>query len=87
MYLQDLDLMRRGRKVECAYGYCDIRQFTDTVECLQDQVTPSYPCGSLDHQRLPPGSPTVTAWITYGYRLDLLRLQPGSATVTGYGCR
>ena len=30
--------MRRGRKVECAYGYCDIRQFTDTVECLQDQV-------------------------------------------------
>lgn len=35
---QDLDLMRRGRKIECAYGYCDIRQFTDTVECLQDQV-------------------------------------------------
>ena len=35
---QNLDLMRRGRKVECAYGYCDIRQFTDTVECLQDQV-------------------------------------------------
>ena len=23
---------------ECAYGFCDIRQFTDTVECLQDQV-------------------------------------------------
>lgn len=35
---QNLDLMRRGRKIECAYGYCDIRQFTDTVECLQDQV-------------------------------------------------
>jgi class 3 adenylate cyclase len=35
---QDLDLMRRGRKLECAYGFCDIRQFTDTVECLQDQV-------------------------------------------------
>jgi len=35
---QELDLMRRGKKVECAYGFCDIRQFTDTVECLQDQV-------------------------------------------------
>jgi len=33
-----LDLMIRGRKKECAYGFCDIRQFTDTVECLQDQV-------------------------------------------------
>merc|ERR1719409_1490848 len=33
-----LDLMLRGKKKECAYGYCDIRQFTDTVECLQDQV-------------------------------------------------
>jgi len=35
---QDLDLMRHGRKADCAYGFCDIRQFTDTVECLQDQV-------------------------------------------------
>jgi hypothetical protein len=33
-----LDLMLRGKKKECAYGFCDIRQFTDTVECLQDQV-------------------------------------------------
>ncbi|KAL1499281.1 hypothetical protein AB1Y20_011491 [Prymnesium parvum] len=33
-----LDLMIRGKKKECAYGFCDIRQFTDTVECLQDQV-------------------------------------------------
>jgi len=33
-----LNLMIRGRKKECAYGFCDIRQFTDTVECLQDQV-------------------------------------------------
>ena len=33
-----LDLMLRGKKRECAYGFCDIRQFTDTVECLQDQV-------------------------------------------------
>jgi class 3 adenylate cyclase len=33
-----LDLMLRGRKIDCAYGFCDIRQFTDTVECLQDQV-------------------------------------------------
>ena len=30
--------MLRGKKKECAYGFCDIRQFTDTVECLQDQV-------------------------------------------------
>ena len=35
---QDLDLMVRGKKLDCAYGFCDIRQFTDTVECLQDQV-------------------------------------------------
>jgi len=35
---QDLDLMRHGKKADCAYGFCDIRQFTDTVECLQDQV-------------------------------------------------
>jgi len=33
-----LDLMLRGKKRDCAYGFCDIRQFTDTVECLQDQV-------------------------------------------------
>lgn len=33
-----LDLMLKGKKRECAYGFCDIRQFTDTVECLQDQV-------------------------------------------------
>ena len=33
-----LDLMLHGKKRECAYGFCDIRQFTDTVECLQDQV-------------------------------------------------
>ena len=32
---QDLDLMRKGKKMDCAYGFCDIRQFTDTVECLQ----------------------------------------------------
>ena len=34
----ELDLMRPGKKKDCAYGFCDIRQFTDTVECLQDQV-------------------------------------------------
>ena len=34
----DLNLMLKGRKRDCAYGFCDIRQFTDTVECLQDQV-------------------------------------------------
>ena len=33
-----LDLMVRGKKMDCVYGFCDIRQFTDTVECLQDQV-------------------------------------------------
>lgn len=35
---KELDLLRKGRKMDCAYGFCDIRQFTDTVECLQDQV-------------------------------------------------
>mmetsp|Transcript_14090 Transcript_14090/g.42997 ORF Transcript_14090/g.42997 Transcript_14090/m.42997 type:complete len:512 (-) Transcript_14090:235-1770(-) len=35
---QELDLLQKGRKLDCAYGFCDIRQFTDTVECLQDQV-------------------------------------------------
>jgi len=35
---QELDLKRNGTRLDCAYGFCDIRQFTDTVECLQDQV-------------------------------------------------
>lgn len=27
-----------GRKVHAIFGFCDIRQFTDTTECLQEDV-------------------------------------------------
>merc|ERR1711939_995974 len=27
-----------GTKVNAIYGFCDIRQFTDTTECLQEDV-------------------------------------------------
>jgi class 3 adenylate cyclase len=27
-----------GRKVNCLFGFCDIRQFTDATECLQEEV-------------------------------------------------
>ena len=36
---QDLDHMRRGNNSDCAFGFCDIRQFSDTVECLQVQAS------------------------------------------------
>jgi class 3 adenylate cyclase len=34
----DLDAMIAGKKVTAIYGFCDIRQFTDTTECLQEDV-------------------------------------------------
>lgn len=34
----DINLLLHGHRVNCCYGFCDIRQFTDTVECLNDQV-------------------------------------------------
>ena len=27
-----------GKKITAIYGFCDIRQFTDTTECLQEDV-------------------------------------------------
>ncbi|POM75130.1 Voltage-gated Ion Channel (VIC) Superfamily, partial [Phytophthora palmivora] len=34
----DLDPMLPGKKITAIYGFCDIRQFTDTTECLQEEV-------------------------------------------------
>ncbi|GLE05797.1 hypothetical protein PINS_up014978 [Pythium insidiosum] len=34
----DLDPMLPGKKITAIYGFCDIRQFTDTTECLQEDV-------------------------------------------------
>ena len=34
----ELDPMVPGKKITSIYGFCDIRQFTDTTECLQEEV-------------------------------------------------
>ncbi|RHY28479.1 hypothetical protein DYB32_005943 [Aphanomyces invadans] len=34
----DVDPMLPGKKITSIYGFCDIRQFTDTTECLQEEV-------------------------------------------------
>lgn len=34
----ELDPMVPGKKITAIYGFCDIRQFTDTTECLQEEV-------------------------------------------------
>lgn len=34
----ELDPMLPGKKITAIYGFCDIRQFTDTTECLQEEV-------------------------------------------------
>jgi len=33
-----LDVMIPGRRVDCIFGFCDIRNFSDATEVLQDQV-------------------------------------------------
>ena len=33
-----LNAMVPGKKICAIYGFCDIRQFTDTTECLQEEV-------------------------------------------------
>ncbi|KDO16520.1 hypothetical protein SPRG_17964, partial [Saprolegnia parasitica CBS 223.65] len=38
MGIGDLDPMLPGKKITSIYGFCDIRQFTDTTECLQEEV-------------------------------------------------
>ncbi len=37
----EIDCMIAGKRVTGIFGFCDIRQFTDTTECLQ-QVSISY---------------------------------------------
>jgi class 3 adenylate cyclase len=34
----ELNAMVPGKKITSIYGFCDIRQFTDTTECLQEEV-------------------------------------------------
>jgi len=33
-----LNLMSGGRMINSIFGFCDVRQFTDTTECLQEEV-------------------------------------------------
>eukprot|EP01035_Chromulina_nebulosa_P020916 gene20916-27110_t len=33
-----LNLMGAGNKINSIFGFCDVRQFTDTTECLQEEV-------------------------------------------------
>ena len=33
-----LNTLNTGSKITAIYGFCDIRQFTDTTECLQEEV-------------------------------------------------
>ena len=33
-----LNLMGAGTMIESIFGFCDVRQFTDTTECLQEEV-------------------------------------------------
>ena len=33
-----LNAMVPGKKITSIYGFCDIRQFTDTTECLQEET-------------------------------------------------
>lgn len=31
-------ILNNGRKIHSIFGFCDVRQFTDTTECLQEEV-------------------------------------------------
>lgn len=33
-----INLLGTGRKIHSIFGFCDVRQFTDTTECLQEEV-------------------------------------------------
>ncbi|RYY84824.1 hypothetical protein EON63_08510 [archaeon] len=33
-----LNLMGSGTMIHSIFGFCDVRQFTDTTECLQEEV-------------------------------------------------
>jgi hypothetical protein len=34
----DINPMMAGSKIYAIYGFCDIRQFTDTTECIQQRI-------------------------------------------------
>ena len=34
----ELNIMMPGSKVQSIFGFVDIRQFTDTTECLEEEV-------------------------------------------------
>ena len=34
----NISLLGNGVKIESIFGFCDVRQFTDTTECLQEEV-------------------------------------------------
>ena len=33
-----LNLLGGGQMINSIFGFCDVRQFTDTTECLQEEV-------------------------------------------------
>ena len=33
-----MNLLGTGRKIHSIFGFCDVRQFTDTTECLQEEI-------------------------------------------------
>ncbi|KAL3809302.1 hypothetical protein ACHAXA_009426 [Cyclostephanos tholiformis] len=33
-----MQILGNGRKIQSIFGFCDVRQFTDTTECLQEEV-------------------------------------------------
>mmetsp|Transcript_4375 Transcript_4375/g.9690 ORF Transcript_4375/g.9690 Transcript_4375/m.9690 type:complete len:878 (-) Transcript_4375:81-2714(-) len=36
--MDTMNLLGNGRKIHSIFGFCDVRQFTDTTECLQEEV-------------------------------------------------
>jgi class 3 adenylate cyclase len=38
IYATSMNLMGNGRKIQSIFAFCDIRNFTDTTECLQEEV-------------------------------------------------
>jgi class 3 adenylate cyclase len=35
---ENISFLGNGRKIQSIFGFCDVRQFTDTTECLQEEV-------------------------------------------------
>ena len=50
-----LNLLGGGVLIKSIFGFCDVRQFTDTTECLQEEVMlfgtspPDYQLGFIVH--------------------------------------